>query len=110
VALGYGKVLNGYIAGRGRVDLTALGSVGGLFINLGANLILIPRVGLIGAAIATSISYTSIALFSYANFLRMTSVPSLMPLVPSGKDLADAIRRLFGLFGKVASRRKRAAG
>lgn len=52
-----GRVLANDIAARGRPELNMYTSAGVLSVNVGANVLLIPSLGIDGAAIATSLSY-----------------------------------------------------
>lgn len=58
VAWSAGKLLSQYIVLRRGKSAWALAfSVAGMIVNVAANLVLIPRVGLVGAGIASSVSY-----------------------------------------------------
>jgi O-antigen/teichoic acid export membrane protein len=71
--LGVAKVWANDIGARGRPEINMYISLAALFFNIIGNVILIPRFGLAGAAIATTISYficSTVTLFVY---VRMTS-------------------------------------
>ena len=87
VTLGFGKVLANYIAGIGHPGLNATASGVGVVVNITSNLVLIPRYGLIGAAVSTSISYTVIAAISFCSFLWLTKLRWIDAFVPRIKDL-----------------------
>lgn len=57
VAAGYGSVLNTKLAGEGYPPVTMWAPAAALGLNVGLNLLLIPRYGLMGAALSTSIAY-----------------------------------------------------
>jgi O-antigen/teichoic acid export membrane protein len=95
VALGHSKILANYVAGRGRPDINAVRGVMALAINVVANLFLIPRYGIIGAAAATSISYSVSAFAGYLAFLRIAGVKWSDPLVPPFRELVGLIRKLL---------------
>lgn len=106
VSLGFAKVLANYIAGIGRPGINAIGAIGGVIVNIGANLILIPKMGIIGAAVATSISYTLIAAYSYTCFIRYTKLRWHEPLVPSVNDLVLIYRHSVRAMGSLRSTRR----
>ncbi len=57
IASGYGSVLNTKLAGQGYPPVTMWAPGAALAMNVVLNLLLIPRHGLIGAALSTSIAY-----------------------------------------------------
>ncbi len=68
VALGVGRVLSNDIAGRGLPRLNIYGGLAAVMTNLALNIWWIPRYGIIGAAWASTVSYTisfMVALFFY---------------------------------------------
>lgn len=68
------KVLANYFLGTGRPGINSTISLLALTINIALNIFLIPRYGIEGAAIATTISYTFSSLFTIIIFLRMTDL------------------------------------
>ena len=88
VGLGHAKVLSNYIAGIGRPGINAAGAIIAIVINVIANLILIPRLEIIGAAVATSISYSLYSLYTFVCFIHLTKLKWHEPLVPSVNDLS----------------------
>lgn len=68
VLLGGGKVLTNEIAGRGYPQYNSIASGASLVVTIGLDLLLIPRLGVVGASIASSLAYTAtftLALFFY---------------------------------------------
>ena len=61
--------------------------------NVGLNYYLIPRMGILGAAIGTATSYSVAAVLLYAFFLRESGLPWHEPLIPRAEDL-ERWRRL----------------
>ncbi|HYM83427.1 MAG TPA: polysaccharide biosynthesis C-terminal domain-containing protein [Candidatus Dormibacteraeota bacterium] len=59
VSLSLSKVLASYISGRGRPTPVSIAAVVALAVNIAANLVLIPRLGIVGASAASLISYTT---------------------------------------------------
>jgi O-antigen/teichoic acid export membrane protein len=70
VAMGMEKVLSSHITGSGRPIVTTYAAVASLLINIGVNLVLVPRWGISGAAIASTISYSLGAAVLLLYFLR----------------------------------------
>lgn len=98
--LGYSKVFSNYVAASGQVEANVIASAIGLAINVTANLILIPIHGVIGAAIATSCSYSVIAAIHYRNFLRFSNVTWSQPFVPQRSDVTFLCSQCRGIFGR----------
>ncbi len=60
------------------------GSLGALAVNVGLNLLLIPRYGAVGAAVSTSVSYAAQAVLLYPAVRRQVGRPALVrPLLPA---------------------------
>lgn len=74
VALIIPNVLNAYMAGRGRPQIGALSAGISLVATIALDLLLIPRFGIAGAAVASSISYTLTALVVASIFRRTTGL------------------------------------
>ncbi len=92
IALAPAKVLAAYIAGVGRPRLNLLVSTIGLLITLVLDLMLIPRLGIVGAAVASTVSYSLTALATFVVFQRITGVDPRLLIVPNGSDF----RIIFG--------------
>ena len=74
VASGFGSVLNTKLAGRGYPPVTMWAPGAALAINVALNLVLIPRFGLVGAAVSTSIAYTLWAAIVTVAYHRVTGL------------------------------------
>jgi stage V sporulation protein B len=61
MSLSVSKVMSSYVAGRGRPGPISVGSIVAVCVNIAANLILIPIFGIVGAALASLISYSASA-------------------------------------------------
>ncbi len=70
ILLGGGKVLTNEIAGRGYPHYNSIGSGLGLIFTLALDLLLIPRYGVMGAAVASSLAYGVV--FGSAVFFYLT--------------------------------------
>ncbi len=60
VLLGGGKVLTNEIAGRGYPQYNSIASGASMVLTVGLDLLLIPRLGVLGASVASSIAYVAI--------------------------------------------------
>ncbi len=72
IALSAGRVLGNDIAGRGRPILNAYRGIVSIIINVVLNILLIPRYGIVGAAWATTFSYTVSFFMSIFFFCRLS--------------------------------------
>lgn len=73
VLLGGGKVLTNEVAGRGYPQYNSIASGASLVATVALDLLLIPRLGVLGAAVASSVAYTatfSLALVFYRSVAR----------------------------------------
>lgn len=75
VSLAVSKVVSEYVSGLGMTARTSAATVLGFVVNLGANLVLIPRFGIVGAATASLISYTTTALAITLVASRLAGAP-----------------------------------
>jgi O-antigen/teichoic acid export membrane protein len=62
--------VSGYFAGTGRVRINLYSAILGFIVCMAADLLLIPSYGILGAAIASSISYISTVTFLLVKFHR----------------------------------------
>jgi O-antigen/teichoic acid export membrane protein len=96
-----GVILRSDIVGRGRPGLNALTCGVALAVNLGANIYLIPRYAMAGAAFASTLSYSVDSALSLGIYWRLSGIPPWRILLPQPKiDLP--IWRMFA--GKVTAR------
>jgi O-antigen/teichoic acid export membrane protein len=91
VAYSVVAVLSRYLTGRGRPGTSTLILLLGLGSNIAANLILVPVYGILGAAAASSISYTLTAIVILAVFARVSGRGLAETLVIRRSDLAAAV-------------------
>ena len=105
VAYSVVAVLSRYVVGRGRPGTNTLILLAGLAVNVTANLVLIPARGIVGAAIASSISYAVTAGLMLAVFVRMSGRGWLETLVIRPSDLRALGRALAALRDRLAGRR-----
>ncbi|HEY3316905.1 MAG TPA: oligosaccharide flippase family protein [Coriobacteriia bacterium] len=90
IMLGIVKILSSYLAAHGKLyPLLGLLSAG---VNLVANLLLVPRLGIVGAAVSSSISYTLMGVILIGLYRRETGARLRALLVLDREDLR-AIRQ-----------------
>jgi len=87
VALSLSRILANDLAGRGRPELNSYIAVFGLVANVLANIILIPRYGIAGAALASSLSYSASAIVKVVVFSRLTNASVRSLVLVTGDDL-----------------------
>lgn len=76
VFLGAAKIISSDIAGRGYPQYNSSISAASLVLTVLLDLILIPRIGIMGAALASSASYTLTFLLSIGLYLKVRQMPS----------------------------------
>jgi O-antigen/teichoic acid export membrane protein len=105
VALSLAKVVGAFVVGVGRPEIDSYVSVGAVIVNIIANLILIPRLGIVGAAAASLISYslTSFLLTLAAARFTTTSVADFW--VPRGSDVRLIVAASLGLVRRLRESR-----
>jgi O-antigen/teichoic acid export membrane protein len=87
VALGIGKVVMTELLARKKGKDTSSASAIAAVVNIAGNLILVPRMGISGAALASTISYSLLSAILIRCYLRETGLPWTV-LVPRRDDLA----------------------
>lgn len=95
------KLLTVDLAARGYPGYGTVTSAVALVVNIGANILLIPRMGMSGAALATSISYSCMSLLCLVFFVRITGygmreifIVTSEELVMARNFLGSALKRL----------------
>ncbi|MCK4537490.1 MAG: polysaccharide biosynthesis C-terminal domain-containing protein [Candidatus Krumholzibacteria bacterium] len=92
------RVLGSDLMARGHPKVNMWAGFAALITNVGCNMIFIPKFGIIGAAGATSISYTLHFLVILWAFVRISGLPVSAILVPGREDLMrfpEAVTRLI---------------
>jgi O-antigen/teichoic acid export membrane protein len=105
VAYSVVAVLSRYIVGRGRPGIGTLVLVTGLVLNVAANLILVPRYGINGAAASSSISYGLTAVLTLAVFRRLSGRGIAETLIIRASDLRALWAMLMAIVGRLRGRR-----
>jgi len=87
VALSISKVLCGDLAGRGLLQYGAYSSAISLVVTVVCDLLLIPRWGITGAAVASSMSYCIAALVVLFFYVRVSGNGLTIVLIPRREDV-----------------------
>jgi O-antigen/teichoic acid export membrane protein len=87
VALSVTKVVSGYVSGIGRPAITSVVIMSAFALNVVANLFLIPPLGIVGAAAASLISYTTSSLMFTVVAARLTRSSMLSFWIPRMSDV-----------------------
>jgi O-antigen/teichoic acid export membrane protein len=106
VAYSVVAVQSRYIVGRGRPGTSTLIMVAGMVVNISANLVLVPRLGIIGASISSSLSYTLTAAVMLAVFLRLSGLGLREALILRRADVRSAFRFAVAFADRVRGRRR----
>jgi O-antigen/teichoic acid export membrane protein len=104
VALCLCNVLSSYFSGRNRRVVPTLAMAVGFGLNILLNILWIRRLGIVGAAWASSVSYSTQSLLMALFFWRVTGISPLRLIIPAPSDFALYRRYLSRL---VPRRRER---
>jgi O-antigen/teichoic acid export membrane protein len=104
VAFSLARVLSSYIAGRGMPQLTSYVNVGALVVNVVANLLLIPPLGILGAAVASLISYSASAITFSVLAARIVHGSVADFWIPRPSDVRFVLSTLTGMGRRVLRR------
>jgi O-antigen/teichoic acid export membrane protein len=107
IALSVSKVVSGYISGLGLPLAVARASIANLVVNVIANVVLVPMLGIVGAALASLISYAGHASILVFTASRIAHTRPLDYVVPTGAEVA---RLRDGVAALLRGRRLRDAG
>jgi O-antigen/teichoic acid export membrane protein len=91
-AIAVHMVLDSYFAGRSFPPISYLSAAGAVVVKVIGNLILVPRAGLSGAAISTSIAYLALLGSKIVAFTRVTGVSPKVILIPTIDDVANGAK------------------
>lgn len=101
VAFGMVNVLSSYIAGIGQPRVNFLISLAGLLVTLSLDLLLIPRFGITGAAIASTVSYSTSAALTTGFFTREAGINLRHILLITPEDVGLAVSIFHALRRRV---------
>ena len=95
-----------YFASEKKLEIGIFAAFIGIVSNVVANIYLIPRYGIVGAGVASSISYTMLSLILLIFFHHYTKIRVRDVLIPNGEDFRMYARRM----GDLKDRLKRLRG
>lgn len=98
--LSFSRVLSNDISARGYPQINTVLSFINLLINISLNILLIPRFGSNGAAIATSISYTSQSILTIIMYLRLSKNKLKNILLIKKSDISQLLRYKSEIWGR----------
>ncbi|MFC2040899.1 flippase [Chloroflexota bacterium] len=84
-----------YIAGTGKVIFNTYGSLGGLTANIVSNLVLIPTLGITGAALACTISYSLESIYTALVFLILSRKNFSETFIPRWCDFINVCKLIY---------------
>jgi stage V sporulation protein B len=104
VTFSVSRILSMYLLGRNKLRVDLLAAAVGLAVTLTLDFVLIPRYGFRGAAIASSIAYTSAMLVNLTWVVRHSTITPASLLVPRPRDVRMLWTRLreSGIAGSIA--------
>jgi len=105
IAFGVGGVLAADLGGRGKPQFAVYSSLGCLIIDTILNFILIPRWGVSGASIASSISYSVDTLMMLIAFLKVSKKSLVEVLLIKKEDFKDYIQIFFSFRDWIQAKR-----
>jgi Na+-driven multidrug efflux pump len=94
--LGTGTLIGSDLSGRDRPGLASLLSGAVVLVTVTLDLLLIPELGAVGAALASVVAYTVFGIASLLALARVSGIGVRTLVLPTGADLA--------LYGGVARR------
>jgi O-antigen/teichoic acid export membrane protein len=104
VSLSLGKIMTSYISGRGKPGPVSVGATITLILNLVANVILIPRYGIVGAAAASLISYTAMTAMMVVVACRVSGLSPADLIVPRKAELVMIKGVAFAVLARARSK------
>ena len=104
VALSVGNVTAGYVTGIGRPGISSAIGVVAFVVNVVANVLLIPRLGIVGAASASLVSYTVSSLLMTAAAARFAGHRIWLFWIPRPDDVRTVVRVGLALLGRIRDR------
>ncbi len=110
VSLSVAKVMTSYVNGRGHPGLVAIGTIAATVLNVALNLVLIPMFGIVGAALASLISYTFQAGVALVFASRLSGQSPLSLFMPGTAEVRLMVETARRLVGQAMARRHRSQG
>jgi O-antigen/teichoic acid export membrane protein len=95
------QILTRSFTSHARQEVNILAAVTALAMNVGLNVILIPRFGIAGAALAHGLSYGTAATILLAAFVRLSGLSLRQTLLVGRADVDDLVRAARRIAGRV---------
>lgn len=99
--LSIARILAGDLKGRGRAGLVSIAMGLAVVVTVALDIVLIPRFGIEGAAVASVVAYASTALALVIAFVRLTGARAA-DLVPSGSDVKAIVQYVARIGGPAS--------
>ncbi|MCX6000844.1 MAG: flippase [Chloroflexi bacterium] len=87
--MSFAGILSSYVSGSGRVIFATYGSLTAVAVNIALNFFLIPRMGITGAALASTISYSLETIYITIVFMLLSKKSFSQTFIPKLQDLRD---------------------
>jgi O-antigen/teichoic acid export membrane protein len=114
ITLSLGKVMTSYLGGRGKPGTLSIGATVALLVNVPMNIILIPRLGIVGASLSSVASYTVMAAMMVVVASRVSGQSPWSLCIPRRSDfglLAAGLARMANqLRSRITSRAVKPTG
>ena len=101
------RVLGNEFAAAGRLELNTITAGISLCATVGANFLLVPHFGVLGAAIASSVAYMATTISTVLIFGRLRAVRWWVPFFPSRQAFRDLFQVLSAKHSRAAGRASR---
>jgi len=95
IAFGMVKILTGHLHGRGKPQYGSIVTVCSLLLTILFDLLLIPRLGITGAALATTFAYLFSFVLTLVFFVNVTGLSLKEILIPDFGSVYLILRRIF---------------
>src|ERR1051326_6925527 len=96
-------IIDSYFTGSGFPPITYLAAAGALLLKVAINLLLVPKMGLQGAAVATSVVYVSLLIVKVVAFSRETGVSVGTLFRPRWQDVRHNAALARSWFQRITS-------
>jgi O-antigen/teichoic acid export membrane protein len=111
ISISYSQILFNDLGGRGKPYFGTIASLISAFVTLGADVLLIPRFGIIGAATASSLAYITNAAIAIASYLVISGnkVSDVLLIqrgdigagLSLGYEMVTSLKQSFGVRGTL---------
>ena len=99
------QLLTRYFTSRARQEVNIAAAGIAVVLNVALNWVLIPRYGILGAALANGVSYGTAAVVLLVAFVRESGLSVSETLVPRATEISDMVHRARGVVAKLTGGR-----